>query len=558
MPRFEPDVFGKYFLLQRIGIGGMAEVIRAKTVGAGGFQKELVIKRVLPRFAKDASFVRMFVNEAKITVGLAHPNIAQVLELGEIGGTYFMAIELIDGVDLANIAPLFRGDTPTLTIDDAVWLMFEALKGLDYAHRRTDPLGQHLGIVHCDISPDNLMVTFDAAVKILDFGIARVATSLSNRRKGMVMGKMNYLSPEQALGKEVDPRSDIYAAGVVLYHLVTGDFPYGRFDSLEALTPIVTGAAKYVPAVQHNPRVPEELDAVLRKAVELNPKKRFPDARFFLMALEEVLYPTSHSAIAEHVRMKVGQSFTERKDRLSRLRANDDAVMRILARRAQDAPPSEKPDTGETSVVTPPPFEQTPSLHRGAKTSGTDLKRRHLERPWWHVSIPQVVVALIMAVILAGGYEFVRTQFFARGVLVLESEPTGARVFLDGSLMPGVTPNIVEDFRTSRAYGIRMELDDHDGWTGNTPGDGSQVQRVRAELVRRYGPVRVVSVPQGAEVFINDESVGQAPLDIERFNLVGPTKISLERPGFERHEQVLRDIEAGQELIYELERRRRR
>ncbi len=557
-PRFEPDVFGKYYLLQRVGVGGMAEVIRAKTVGAGGFQKELVIKRVLPRLARDRVFVRMFVNEAKIAVGLTHPNIAQILELGEIDGTYFMAMELVEGVDLNALAPLFREEGSTLSTDEAVWLVFEALKGLDHAHRRTDPLGRPLNIVHCDISPDNIMVTFDAAVKILDFGIAGIATNLSNRHEGMVMGKVNYLSPEQAVAKNVGHRSDIYSAGVVLYHLVTGDYPYGRFESIEDLVPLVRRTAKYVPATQRNPRIPEDLDVIMRRAVELDPRKRYRDAREFLTDLEEAIYPTPHSTIAEHVRTKVGAAFAEDKNRLARLRANDATVMRILAKRVESAPEQHwRPGSGEQAPLPPPPSEGTPPP-REARTTGTTAKRRRIEVPWWHVSFPQILLALVMAVALVGAYEMVRSTLFVRTVLVIESEPSGARAFLDGTALSGVTPIVVDDLFARQSYDVRVELDDHDTWSGTSAGNGESVQRVKARLERRYGPIVVTSVPGGADVLINDELMGKTPLEIERIDLRGPMKLGLRRAGFEMHEEILGHLEAGHELSRQLERRTRR
>jgi eukaryotic-like serine/threonine-protein kinase len=556
VPRFEPDTFGKYYLLQRIGIGGMAEVIRAKTVGAGGFQKELVIKRVLPRFAKDQGFVRMFVNEAKITVGLAHPNIAQILELGEIGGTYFMAMELVDGVAVTDLAGLFRQPGSTISVDHAVWTVFEALKGLDYAHRRTDPLGKPLGIVHCDISPDNIMITFDAAVKVLDFGIARVATGLSNHKEGVVMGKVNYLSPEQAVGKDVDARSDVFAAGAVLYHLCTGDYPYGRFENLESLVPLVSGEARYVPAAEHNPQVTPDLDEVIAKAVALDKDARYPDARSFMVALEEILYPTPHSSIAEHLRVQLTGSFAEKKERIARLRSNDATVMRILAKRAEAAPAGASDGTGEHALVAPPTDVSGPP--REALTAGQAPKRRRIEAPWWHFGPFQILVTLVLAAALAAGANVVQTTFFAKGVLVIESEPPGARVFVNNGPMPGVTPLAVRDLPTREAQSVRIVLDDHFPWEGMSPADGDTVQGMRVTLERSIGPIRVTSRPAGAEVLLNDELQGRTPLTLERVELRGPTKITLRRAGFELDEVVLRDLEAGQAIHRELERAARR
>ena len=217
-PEFKPHVFGKFFLLQRLAVGGMAEIFRARTVGAAGFEKELVVKRILPNRAQDQGFISMLVNEAKLTVQLTHNNVAQIYECGLVEGNAFIAMELVNGVSLKEVMHAFPRAGVTISPEQAIFMVLQLLHGLDYAHKKTDGQGHALQIVHCDVSPDNALVSFEGEVKLLDFGIARAATGLSNYKEGMLMGKLGYVAPEQAsLETRWDHRVDLFAAGIILY-----------------------------------------------------------------------------------------------------------------------------------------------------------------------------------------------------------------------------------------------------------------------------------------------------------------------------------------------------
>ncbi len=552
VPRFEPEVFGKYFLLQRMAVGGMAEVIRAKTLGAGGFQKELVVKRILPKLAKDHSFVRMFVNEAKITVGLTHPNIAQIFELGQVGETYFMSMELVDGIQVRELVPLFREHR--LGVDHAVWLCLEALKGLDHAHRATDALGVPLGIVHCDISPDNLMVTFDAGVKVVDFGIARAATGLSNAKSGTVMGKVNYLSPEQATAGAVDARTDVFAVGVVLYHLLTGAYPYGRFERLEDLVPLVAGEVPYIAAREHDKRIPDELDPILKRAVAVRREDRFPDARALMVALEETLYPTPHSAIAEHLRVEVGRTFASHRDRMARLRANDETVMRILGRRVEAKAKDESPDLELVEALT------RQRDHTRTQRTAPVRRPRPRRRSPWRLSLAQLAVSVLLAAALAAS-GLAGWRWLAPGALVITSTPPGARVIVDGTPAPGVTPVVLQGMNRHKRYRIRVQSAGHADWTGAAVPDGRGVTVVNADLESQEGDLEVESVPPGAEVFLDDAPRGRTPTVLRGVDLRVPHKLELRRRGFEPDAAVLQHLHGGdtvKRVLHRAGRRRRR
>ncbi|MGQ0508686.1 MAG: serine/threonine-protein kinase, partial [Myxococcaceae bacterium] len=224
MSASEPQQFGKYLLLDRIAAGGMAEIYRAQLNAVAGVTKQVVIKKILPHYAGNKNFVSMFINEANIALGLSHGHIAQIFDFGEIDGEYFLAMELVHGQALSRVLRRARQrDVGTLPVPYALYICMELCKGLHYAHTRVDAKGQPLNIVHRDVSPQNVIVSYDGHVKIVDFGIAkaRVATQ-TETQAGAVKGKYTYFAPEQARGKPLDGQTDVFAAGIVLYEMVCG------------------------------------------------------------------------------------------------------------------------------------------------------------------------------------------------------------------------------------------------------------------------------------------------------------------------------------------------
>src|SRR5512138_986963 len=289
----------------------MAEIFRARVVGAGGFEKELVVKRILPTRAKDAGFIRMLVNEAKLTVQLTHNNIAQIMECGIIDGTYFISMELVNGVSMKDVMSGMLRAGQSLTPEESIFLVLQLLQGLDYAHKKTDPTGSPLHIVHCDVSPDNALVSFEGEVKLLDFGIARAATGLSNYKEGMLMGKLGYVAPEQAsIEVRWDHRVDLFAAGIVLYELLTKQKPFPRATDVDSL--VASRKARVVPPTAIDPRLPKDLDAILLKALAYDPENRFSDARSFADALVDALFPTAISSIQDLLGTQMKQVFAEK------------------------------------------------------------------------------------------------------------------------------------------------------------------------------------------------------------------------------------------------------
>lgn len=290
---------GRYEILHRIAAGGMAELYLAKYVGPNGFEKRCAIKRVLPQHAINDTFSEMFLNEARVTALFDHPNIAQVFDMGrDDEGRLYIVMEHVNGLNLRQILRRCQEKGRILPPELASWIMAQALDGLAYAHAfREEPSGRPLNLVHRDISPQNILVSREGSVKVVDFGIAKAASIRAQTVAGMLKGKLGYMSPEQAQGDPLDARSDIFCAGICLYELITGERPFAGVDEFSTLTAILDAPPPPIPS---RAECPPGIEAAVYKALEKNPDQRFQTAREFQIALYQVLR-RSPTPLANHV-----------------------------------------------------------------------------------------------------------------------------------------------------------------------------------------------------------------------------------------------------------------
>jgi eukaryotic-like serine/threonine-protein kinase len=272
-PKRQPIPFGKYLLLDRINIGGMAEVWRGKTFGAGGFERLVAIKRILPNIAEDEEFISMFIDEAKISVQLAHANIAQIYELGHISNSYFIAMEYIPGKDMRAIFDRCRKKGEPAPIPLVAYCVAKMCEGLDYAHRKKDQMGRDLNIVHRDISPQNILISFEGEVKVIDFGIAKAAGKATKTQAGILKGKFGYMSPEQIRGLPLDRRSDVFAIGVCLYEMLTGERLFVGESDFSVLEKV--RKAEVAPPSTYNRKIPEQLEKIVLRALAKDVDERY-------------------------------------------------------------------------------------------------------------------------------------------------------------------------------------------------------------------------------------------------------------------------------------------
>lgn len=292
--------FGPYRLLHRIAAGGMAEVFRAKRAGVEGFEKVVAVKRILPHLSDNKEFVEMFIDEAKVVAGLTHPGIVQIFDLGRIDKTYFIAMEYVHGRDLRSILRRARERGMRLPLDLAVLIASRVSAALEFAHRKKDERGRPMLVVHRDVSPQNILISFEGEVKLTDFGIAKAATKASLTDAGALRGKLLYMSPEQAWGKAMDRRSDVFSLGIVLYEMATDRKPFVGGSEMSVLE--MVRECRVAAPSEVNPRIPDRLERVLLKALDRDPDGRYQDAAEMHRDLERVLHERQPPTVSELAR----------------------------------------------------------------------------------------------------------------------------------------------------------------------------------------------------------------------------------------------------------------
>ncbi|UJR80378.1 serine/threonine protein kinase [Sandaracinus amylolyticus] len=319
---------GRYHLTYRIAFGGMAELFRAFTFDdVDGHQLNVAIKRLLPHFREDKSFVDMLTDEFKLVSYLKHPNIAEVYELVELDDALIISMEYVDGKDLRSTVEKAKEQGLSLALDDVVYVVARSLEGLHHAHVARDPKNEPLRIVHRDFSPSNVLLGYDGTVKLCDFGIAKATHNRIQTKTGIIKGKVKYMSPEQAFGRKLDWRSDVFSAGSVLYELSTHQAPFSAPNEIDLI--FAVREANPTPAREVNPAVPEALAKIIEKAMARSRSARFQSALEFRNALLTFLRRYNPS----YRRNKLAQ-FMKRvwRDEIEReLRAMEDYVVDVSA-----------------------------------------------------------------------------------------------------------------------------------------------------------------------------------------------------------------------------------
>jgi eukaryotic-like serine/threonine-protein kinase len=373
--RREPVRFGKYTLVERIAVGGMAEIFLGRQAGLEGFEKTIVIKRIRPHLSKQPNFVKMFLNEAKLAAQLNHPNIVQIYDLGKIGESYFIAMEYIFGRDMRRIIPKADEMGIPFPMVYALKIASSVCEGLYYAHQKVDLYGNPLNIVHRDITPENIFVSFDGTVKVLDFGIAKAANQLEQTRAGEIKGKLSYMSPEQCMGKPLDCRSDLFSLGVVLYEWLTG-FKLFTGDSEVAILKSITDGKIYRPSY-FKADIPEAVENILMRALEKDRDKRYQSAWEVQYDIDQFLtqyeFTPSNIHLANFLKQLFFDELEEEKARAAARAPEELVAPEDIISGVEDAPVFDEP----TVIGRPPnglavPFEpeQLEVLQRIAKRHG--------------------------------------------------------------------------------------------------------------------------------------------------------------------------------------------
>ncbi len=335
----EPVKFGDYYLFERVAVGGMAEVFKGVSYGVEGFERLFAVKRVLPNISEDAEFIEMFIDEAKIAVQLTHANIGQIFELGNAEGAYFIAMEFVQGKDLRAIFDRARQTGQRLDVAMCCHVVKEVCEALEYAHAKRNERQEPLGLIHRDVSPQNILVSYDGEVKLIDFGIAKAAGKASKTQAGILKGKFGYMSPEQVRGKVIDKRSDLFSLAVVLFELLTLERCFQGESDFSTLEKVRNVDIRRPSALNRD--IPPELERIVLKGLARNPDERYQTAAELQDALQKFLYQSgafyARKDLAGYMRRSFDRALRDEADRLSAFRSYAHANI-PAARRASSAP----------------------------------------------------------------------------------------------------------------------------------------------------------------------------------------------------------------------------
>jgi serine/threonine protein kinase len=492
-----PKRFGKYTLIRRIAVGGMAELFLGIQRSMAGFEKLIVIKRILPKLAEDRDFIQMLLDEARIAATLTHPNIAQVFDVGVADGSYYIAMEHVHGEDLRSIVREMRDKGVTsFPLEHAIAIVLGSCAGLAYAHEKRDFSGEPLHIVHRDVSPQNLLVTFSGDIKLVDFGIAKAGRSaMEDTKSGKLKGKVPYMSPEQARGEPLDSRSDVFSLGVILFELCTGRRLFKSTSEYDTMRLIVDGS--YPKPRSYNPSLPIPLERIIEKSIAKDRNARYQTALELQADLEA--FVRSERLVVSPI--SVGNWMQKLfADKLN----------------AQTALLQEGRQLAE-QIATQISLEES-GAHAQTLASGV-RSRRPSRAPWIALTV------LLLLLVAGGGAAAVWFAFLApgadaianeshRGVLQVESEPPGAAIWIDGERRTERTPATIEHMPLGATYAVKLSLDGYAPYTESVEITGaSERGTVSATLERptadRYAVVNLRTVPAGAHVLFDGTDTGR-------------------------------------------------
>lgn len=594
-----PSPFGKYLLLERINIGGMAEVFKAKTYGIQGFERFLAIKRILPNMAEDDEFINMFVDEARIAVQLSHANVVQIYELGKFENEYYIAMEYVSGRDMRQVLDKLRKEEITVPVPAAAFIISKICEGLDYAHRRTDPSGRPLNLIHRDVSPQNILVGYEGAVKITDFGIAKAEDRASKTQAGVLKGKFAYMSPEQVRGLPIDRRSDIFAVGILLYEMLTGERLFvgeSDFTTLEKVR-----NAEVPPPRTHNPDIPEALEAIVLKTLARDRDERYQWASELHEELQQFLIVQNSIYNAKRLTEYLGSLYTREIER-ERSRMEEFAAITAPAglsaessvrdepRVAPAAPQSSTPwvggeDADKTMIFAgfdfPEPDKGAEKSHTGVQAAQaspvlaasesaevfsdtsnvptgvlqTPSRPAQKKGPLVIIGASILLCASVLAFVFSGGNG-------VGAIRVVSSPVTDVEVWLDGENIGQGSPLVYEGL-TPGKHKIRVKAKGYSdkAYLFEAPAGGLAEIEIVLDPLPDLAPVvlgtlQIVSEPAGATVRVNNEVKGETPITVDKLDRAVPVVVQVDKEGFvpERRTERFRNGEENRVLSITLTR----
>ena len=428
--------FGQYVLLEKIASGGMAEVWKARMRGVEGFQKIVAIKKILPHLSDNQEFVEMFIDEAKLAAQLNHNNIIHIYDLGKIQSSYYIAMEFVDGNDLKTILRRADERDQPLSVELALFIASKIAAALDYAHRKRDYEDREMGLVHRDVSPQNVLISEEGDIKLCDFGIAKAATKASHTQAGALKGKLQYMSPEQAWGKAIDRRSDIFALAAVLFEMLTRKKLFTGDNEMSILEQV--REAHIMPPSVINDEVSPEIDAIVMKGLQKDPADRYQTAAEMARDIDSLLYsfrptPTNADVAIFMHRLRNAEPMYEATQMM------DDLPI---------PPPPPAPAPAPPAVVTPPPPATVMPSWEAPRTQSSPITVPPPQKR--SAALPIAIVALL-AIAGAGAWFFMRGRSSAPATTVAQTQTSAAAPAAAAPPVTDTTMTIVDATATNTA-----------------------------------------------------------------------------------------------------------
>lgn len=609
-PEQQKKQVGQYYLMGKIAQGGMAEIFKGLSYDVHGLKKTVCIKKILPHLSASEEFIDSLISEAKLAVKLVHGNIAQTYDLGKVGDDYFMVMEFVDGKSLSQIHKKCQTIATLIPIQCLLYFISEVSNGLNYMHRRTDDRGEPLHIVHRDISPQNIMVSFSGTVKIIDFGIAKAAFKASSTDSGILKGKFAYMSPEQAHGDNIDQRSDIFSLGVILHEMLTGRRLFKGDDSRETIRNV--RRAKVDPPSSTRQDIPDELDRIVMRSLAKDRRHRYLKASDMHAELVKFLYTTYPDFKPSDAAIFVQELFRE-ETKETREPETDAKTPHLIIDRSNSAlaDGSQFEATGiahaptdmreymleESTVRRGPEFFSTTkkediNTKKKTESSWPEVKALDEEErttPRWRQTVasgsrPLIIAIIATAIIVSASFAvlWIRRQpnYHPRpkppvsketlvtvnppnivaaptppplppvAIVEIISEPPGATVFIDDQQTSYKTPAVIKEIKAPAEHKIGLYLDNYRFWDRSIVLKAGETKSFDVNLALNFGSVSIDSSPQRALVMVNGLPVGQTPLVREELTPGHIYKVEAWLEGFKPISQEIKAIAGRREELH--------
>ncbi len=592
--------------MEKIAQGGMAQVYKAKTVDPTGIERLVVIKRILPHISSDSEYIHMLIDEAKIAVHFTHGNIAQIYDLGKVGDDYFIVMEYVDGKTLGQVLREFKTREKPLPLDVIAYCISELCYGLDYMHRKAGNDGRPLGVVHRDISPQNIIVSYSGTVKLIDFGVAKAFEKLSHTQSGVLKGKFAYMSPEQAEGASLDRRSDIFSTGILLWEMLTGERLFKKGNNKDTLKAVK--AAHVTPPSKYRRDIPPELDKIVEKSLRRKPEKRYQSAaemghdleRFLLknnpdfsrVKVAEFLYRyfgpepdeeglppelpelaiEKEKTVAQPIKPKLGTSTVDEekteidwKKKWGGIIPQWVWILILFSAFIGGAVSAvvwyQKTNYGLLTITVDPPDSQVSMddeviPHKGRALS---LKLKSGHEALLNISHEGYVS-------FESSYTLRRRQSRSItiklekeippfGTLFITTHPGGASIFLNDMEWNQKTPAEIPHLQSDKSNSVRLVLDGYETISQSVVLHKGERKVLNLTFKALFGIVEINTNPEGATVSIDDQVVGTTPFIDRRVDPSKPYNFELSMPGFRKLQQEVNVSAAeNKKLLFDLQK----